>query len=735
MASNSFEGTGSFAGSANVQEQGPLDSGINSPNIRPSDLAKLDVKPKNRAISDIDHVMRVVDSLQQARRYQNEKNGRIQAKLNSERPYDDAALQAEGLGYKSNFSTKPMSMTVGKVASRLTKAIQEAKYLTASQLPDSIPDAKAKTELFRNEITNCVRKWPGWFCLLNDAATEDSTFGWTTLTWFDKTTWHPEHFRQDRAFLPDNTKQGENSVQFGAFLQYVFPHELVEFIRDREAAEDAGWDIDNTVGSINNARPPSIPSPQSAPYTDARRYEDAIRESSATLSLLNGAKQVMLWHVLATEIDGKISYYIADGNSRKCLFKGEDRFDNIKDALALLSYEQGNGTLMGSKGIGREIYELSNIIDRARNETVDRLQMSGKILLSGDEAAIDRFKLTVLGNVAIVPTGFTPLQSKIDSGIKEFIELDQLLTGLLDQIAGSVSPQKFQGDRVTKAAVDLFAERDEEKRDDVTTRFVQLFANNVVGTIQRRICSTECTDADAKAVREKLLNYMPREEMLMLAEQPALQTLEDYTQSDAQRMALFAQEKRNDPLYNHSELEFRATAATFTTEFADAVLLPQNDPTEMAENIRTQLFENDLLAKGKEMPVSPRDNHQIHINILKNDFMPIAAEAAKLNPQAAIIGLKFIAHWDAHMQELLKGGTDKTELAPEVKQLKDVSAQFGQILAQIKHAAEQHAAGASPVQAHASAVGVKADNDPGEPAPPPPPAPGTLGAEPPAQAQ
>jgi hypothetical protein len=728
---NPFAGSGNgFSGSANVQEQGPLDTGINSP-----DLSVKTLKPKRRAVTDLNHLGRIVANLQQARRYQNEKNGRIQAKLNSERPYEDASLRAEGLGYKSNFSTKPMSTTIGKVASRLTKSIQSARYLTSAELPDSIPDAKKKTELFRKGITDLIRKWPGWFTFVNDVASENSTFGWTTAAWFDKSTWHPVHFRQDRAFLPDGTKQGENSVQFGAFLEYVFPHELVTFIEDREAAELAGWDIMNTVDSINNARPPTLPTPQAAPYTDFRRYEDAIRESSATLSMLNGAKQVMLWHIPVTEVTGEISYYIMDGNSLKCLYKGEDRFKGIKDCLSLISFEQGNGTLMGSKGIGREIYELTNIIDRARNETVDRLQMSGKIIVSADESQIDRFKLSVIGNVALIPTGFQIQQNKIESGIKEFIELDTMLVGLLDQIAGSVSPQKFEGDRVTKAAVDLFAERDEEKRDDVTTRFVQLFANNIVGTIQRRVCSDEVQDEDAKEFRRKMLDYMPKEELEMLAEQPALQTIEDYTQSDAQRMMLFAQEKRNDPLYNQSRLQFRSTAAAFSAEFADDVLLPQNDPTETAENSREQLFECTILSKPLPVPISPRDNHQIHIAVLQQILVPIAAEAAKLNPDALKISLAFVKHWEDHMDALLAGGTDAKTLAPMVKELKTVQEQMGKIIAQVQHAAQQHALGASPVQAHASAMGVTPDNEPGEPAPPPPPAPGTLGAAPPPAAQ
>lgn len=699
-------------GAANVQEQGPIDSGINSP-----DLSPVTLKPRNRAISDVDHVFRVIDTLQQSRRYQNEKNGRIQAKLNSERPYSDEELKSEGLGYKSNFSTKPMSTAISKVASRLTKAIQSAKYLTSSELPDSIPDAKQKTELFRQEITNCIRRWPGWFTFVNDVAAEDSTFGWTTVLWLDHSTWHPEHFRQDRAFLPDAIKQGVDSFQFGAFLQYIFPHDLVDFIKDKEAAEAAGWNINNTVESINNAKTPSIPSALSAPYTDFRRYEDAIRESSATLSLLNGAKQVMLWHVLAVEATGKVSYYIADGNSRKLLYQHEDRFDNIKEALALLSYEQANGTLMGSKGIGREIYELAGIIDRARNETVDRLQMSGKIIVSCDESVIDRFKLSVVGNVAIIPSGYKIEQVKIETDIPGFMALDQLLSNLIDQVAGSVSPRQYDRERVTAAEVEINTAREEEKRDDVTTRFVQLFGNNVIGTIQRRICSPECTDEDAKAVREKLLNFMPKEELKMLAEQPALQTIEDYTQSDAQRMALFADAKRQDPLYDQYKLQRRAASAAFSAEFADDVLLPQNDPTEVAEQTRLQLMEDDLFTKGKPVPVSMRDNHQIHVEVLKQEFAPIAQAAAALDPAAFQIGMLFIQHWEQHIDALIAGGFDKTKLAPEVDELKQVAKQFGEIAAQIEHAQAKQQSGATPAAANASAMGLTPDNEPGQPAP------------------
>jgi hypothetical protein len=695
MADTSSPSLPSISGQASYDGVLPTDSGINPAGLVPTGSSN---KKHNRAITDVSHIFVIIGMLEMARRSQNEKNGRIQAKLNSERPYTDEQLKAEGLGYKSNFSTKPLSTTVGKVASRLTKAVQAARYLTAAELPDSIPDAKKKTELFRREFTNTVRKWPGWYNSLNETNQENAVFGWAVNCWLDETTWKPVFFRQDRSFLPDGTKQSADSVQFAAFSQFVFPHELAEFISDRDAAETAGWDIENTVKAINNARPPSIPGATTAPYTDFRRYEDAIRESSVSLSLVGGAKQIRVWHVFATEIDGQVSHYIADGDAKTLMFSKLDRFKTVDDCLAVFSYEQA-ATLMGSKGIGREVYELANILDRARNESVDRLQMSGKILVSGPENKINRFKLTVLGNVALIPEGFTISQNKIESSSEDFLALDQHLTGLLDQIAGGVSPRTFDRERVTKTEVDLFASREEEKRDDITTRCVMQWGNGPFTTMQRRMFSPDCTDADAKAAREKLLRYMSEEELKELADQPALQTIEDFTQNDAQRIVLLAQESRNDPLYDHTKMEKRKLSVLVDADFAEDVLLPQNDQTEVAEQTRAQLEELLLLEKGVTVPVSPRDGHLIHIAVLKQAFQGVGQKAGSGDPQAIALAEGFIKHWESHLDFALQSGIDKQQLAPMVKELKDVAKHVGELQAEAQAKAQGLQPGAGPVGA------------------------------------
>src|ERR1043166_7649995 len=144
--------------------------------ISPPDLSA-SMKPGNRAIKDAAQAKNILQTFLQANREDTIKNARIQAKVNSEKPHRTEALEAEGLRWKSNFTTQPLPMLVEKVAPRFVQAVEGVKYLTNSCLPDSVPGASVKTEAFRREITTLCRKRPEWPDLVGDMAQENGLFG------------------------------------------------------------------------------------------------------------------------------------------------------------------------------------------------------------------------------------------------------------------------------------------------------------------------------------------------------------------------------------------------------------------------------------------------------------------------------------------------------------------------------------------------------------------------------
>jgi hypothetical protein len=359
----------------------------------------------------------------------------------------------------------------------------------------------------------------------------------------------------------------------------------------------------------------------------------------------------------------------------------------MQDCLAFFSYEKGNDTMHGSKGIGRNLYELAGMIDRARNEVVDRAIMSGKTLVQGDIKKINQFKMSVVGAMAIVPTGWTFLEQKIDGNVEPFLKLDAYFSSLADQLIGSVSTPKVEGEAFrSPQAWALLAQREEEGRDAKIARFLNQFTC-LIATMQRRICDPDTADKDAKAAQEKLLKHMTREELDVLAKQPVAASIVDLTPIERQLVVAIAAEKRGNPLYNQRQLEVEDLTNRIGSDFAKRVLLPTNDPTEEAEQKRLQQLEMTLLTQAQPVPVSPRDNHMIHLEIMVPVAEGMAQQLMQGGADTAVLEA-VLAHITEHYNRAVEQKVaTKEQLAPIAQLVKKA----GQAIAELK-ALDQQAA-------------------------------------------
>lgn len=595
---------------------------INDPELNES------LRPQKRAITDPLQAANVVRRLEYENRDRNLKNARITAKYNAERPQSPSTLRTEGLGWKSNFSTKPLASLIDRVAPRFSSALDSLKSFTSSALPSDHPRAAEKSDEFQREITETIRRHPEWRTFVGDVAQENALFGYTAAAWTTRWDWVPKHFRQDSFYLPTGTKQYPDNAQLVVLRETFLPHELLELVQDQEAAKLAGWDIPNCIESINNAMPVQVRSKSS---DWARMYEDLNRESSVAYSYYSGAKVVLAYSLFVRECTGKVTHWRIDGRTYKPLFKNEDAFDSMQQACVFFSFQHGNGTMHGSKGIGREVYNLASVLDRSRNEVVDRLHLSGKVIVQGPERDVARFRMSVLGGVIYIPSGFTIATQRIDGDVEPFITLDQYIQQMMDQIVGNVSPATFgDRDRVTKGEVDVVAARQEESKDIVLSRFLTQFSI-LITEMQKRMCSPDVQDDICKAMQSRLLKIMSRQELDKLAGTPSADVVRDFTDIERQQIALIATENAGNPLYNQKELQVRKLTAQVNSDFAKAVLMPDNDPTVTTEQTRLQKMELLLMEQsGLPVEVSPRDNAEIHLQYLRGvyeaNFLPLLGE-------------------------------------------------------------------------------------------------------------
>jgi len=663
--------------------QNYLGSVIRSPEIGKSG------KPTQKSIKDVGMARDVVKTVMMAGRNRSIVNSRILAKYNAERPYDANKLEAEGLGWRSNFTTKPLPAMIEKVAPRFVSVVDGLKYFTNAALSNKWQNCQEKAEKFRAGITKTIRARKGWRTLIEDIAFDNALFGHTIVAWLDEFCWFPKHFKQDESFVADGTKADTQWAQIAVLKEVFLPHELFAQISpDSEAAKDAGWDLTNTRDSINRASPQQIRDRLNVGGTLETWYQNALRELTIGASYMAGNSVIVVYTLLAREVTGKVSHYRMAGPEMLEIFHRDDRFASMEDCLTFFSFQKGNGTLHGSKGVGRDIYELAGMIDRTRNEVVDRLIMSGKTLVQGDMKRIHTFKMAVVGSTVIVPSGWTFLEQKIDGNVDGFLKLDVYFKQIVNELIGSVStPQPGTGgeDMRSPAAWNLLAQREEEHRDVRITRFVAQFTD-LIRTMQRRLCDADSTEDDAKALQAELLKIMSREELNELAGQPVADTVKDLTPLQRQMMVSLAQEKRGNPLYNQRQLEVEDLTARVDASLAERLLLPDNDPTEVAEQDRMQQLEITLLSHGQPVPVSPRDSHLIHLGVILPAAEQIGGGVAQGQFGVDILET-FVAHINEHYTQALKQGV-KPEMLREVAQF---LAKAGPEIAKLKQIDQQAA--------------------------------------------
>lgn len=671
-----------------IESRDPSDVPDNGGLIQSPDLSAK-AKPRQHAIRDVDQAREVVKTLQAAGAKRSAVNARIASKLNSERPYDQTSLDNEGLGWRNNVSTRILTTITDKVWPRFSQAVQGLKFFTNSSLSNKWINSTEKTELFRQVITDTIREHPGWIDLLENISLTNAVYGHNIVAWLDELSFWPISFNQEDSYVTDGCRQLPQYAQVVVLHERLMPHELYERIKDRAEAEQSGWDIEKTINAINDASPAQLRDALIVGGTADTWYVNAARELTVGSSYMAGASVISIYNLFAQEVEGKVSHYRLAGDKLEMIFEKDDRFDSPKDCLAFFSYERGNGTLHGSKGIGRAAYELAGMLDRSRNELIDRAIMSGKIMVQGDVKRLHTFKMSVVGSTCIIPNGWQVLEQRIDGNPAPFLELDAYFSGLVDQIVGNVSPPQLggQGEAFrSSASWQLLAAREEEGKDARIGRFMQQFVS-MIETMQRRICSKDAIDKDAKAAYEKLKEKMTEEEIEELRMSPVAGTIVDLTPIERQMVVALAQEKAGNPLYNQRQLQVEDVTARLGTEFAERVILPVEDPTEEVEQTTKQQLEFTLLAMGQPVGVSPRDNDEVHLKVLMPSVEQLAGQI--MQGQMETAGLEAsIAHITEHVNAAQAKGVPKEALQQAMELVKKA----GAALAQLKELDQQAAA-------------------------------------------
>ena len=479
-----------------------------------------ETKVVNKPISTAQQAFEVFQRLQRDNQARANRNKLIADQYNGSPPWDAKKLDAAGEGWRANFSTLVLATFVDRVTPRLTDAVHGMKYLTASTLPDSYLNATTKSQKFRERTTELIRQWNGWVDYVEAVAVENTLYGYTASVQMDEYEWRPKTFRQEDTLFDEQSPQLADKVPVFVIKANYYIHEACNIIEDADAAEKAGYNVENLKTAIEKATPPY----DSFVY-NPRQLSDMVREGNLYYSFHRSSKMLETAHVFVKCYDNTVDHWWVNRNaSRKSnkqprtrpqrplqdsgngdavpkqtesdpyeLFFGESVAVAMDDVLTLFSFQAGNGRLFGSKGIGRLLYNISLALEKTRMSFIDAMWISGLLVGQAEEAIIGRLQPHVRSPFLIIPEGFSLLMQQFRVDINNWLGLDQKLSTTAELIAGAFLPDRPQISNngavmqtATQSAIDV--SKEEEVKAGMMNRWWTQFTKGI-GSMQRRIYS------------------------------------------------------------------------------------------------------------------------------------------------------------------------------------------------------------------------------------------------------
>lgn len=647
-------------------------SGINTPGIEyPSG------KFTRKAVKDAAQAYAIAKAFENANRERDAKNAEIAKKYNGENPFSTAKMRASGQGSRANFSTRFMSAVVDRKIPEFVNVIESSQSLTNSELPKHWADGYEKAQRFRKRITDTIRSWPQWRDYLYRVAAENTLYGYQCSACTDSYNWRPEIFTQSNFYVPDDMYQFADACQVLVLKKPFMISEAIEKIADAQAADLAGWNLENMVEAINNARPKNRAT--STTQSQRREWVDLNREGTIFESFQTGTKFIQTYDCYFQEANGTITQYMVNMLDGKELYKQESRYKKMADVAAFTTLQVGNGKLHGSNGLGKLLFNIAVAAERSMCMFTDAANMSSYKILrfkGTDAAKANQVKITVAQPFVVLVTD-AEILDKIDLAPDPtlFISLYSQLVALAETISASVLPgstNPLQADeKATATQVSIDAQRENEVKASQLARFAYMFSNTIA-MMQRRLCDIETIDDEAKSMQKAMLTEdgLTAEEIQILAKAPVAKSLSDIEAMTKQNLEWLIAKYGLTDFIDKNRVAEKDIRANVGDELADAVLMrPETIETSEIENIQKQIQENaTMITSQQEVPVSPRDNHVIHRQVIKQDLLKLA-EVLPVSPDPKLLNAVSLGlvHYGAHIDAELAQGAKPEQLAEDIQ--------------------------------------------------------------------
>jgi hypothetical protein len=718
--------------------------GIGEPAILAPELDGDKLEIGKRSIKNVKQAAAICSATEANNRSRAYRAYVIQSVYDGAAPNSFAAQVQKGKSWQNNFSTNWLAGLGQPLRMRLQNAVIAAPTLTFSTMPDTVENYASKSEILQQAQTNILRNWSDFSDFLSAISGDTSLQGYCYGVFLDPWTPFPTFFKLEDGRVPERSKMNPGKLQYFV-ADFDYPvQDFIMLFSDEESARLNGYDIENCNESAHKATVES--ESQNALSTKPRRFAEMINEGALGISFSGGGQRIvktwMFWNV---EYDGKVSFWLIDRDTQKLLRFAYKAFDSMEDVLQIFSFEGGNTCIHSSKGIGRVLINQGIAIEKNRNRMFDAMGMASTLILQAGVAARSKLDISVNAPFILIDENAKVVPEVFASNYEGYIAIDRFLTSAAQQAAGVwlndiINPSSNQSDKTaTEARIEnsraqesavMFVSRFMDKwhglcsisqrrafsRDNLETAMKLFAAIQDAPRSDRKTLYEGHANADPSVLREivSVFKKWPSgitpsdpaqvesvfEEITIWSESPATlraHVLDEKYDAGIQQIYSEQGQARN-PGIDQTQLLAIRTEQTVGEQYAKRLLIPTPDQTVTAEATRAQLGENaDMMTLGQPVPVSPRDNWQIHGSVVVQALKQLTANPP---PDKVLYAENLINHLGAHLDTAMKSGESGNETFKQLDEFyKAFTKQFKEVIQINAHAAAAQQA----VHAHLSA--------------------------------
>lgn len=425
------------------------------------DLAPLaGTKPPKRRLEDATKAQNIVWTVWNAAQERNLKFAAIQGQIDGNPPYSPSRMRAAGRASDANFNTLE------------AKAIRSAALVPYFDLfaggnryveikLDSYPDefrTSTISGIASEEYDRMLRRWRNYENVMHGVLTDMVTFGRGHAPWETLDSWRFTKVPFYRVLVPDGTPIDDEKLECVIIMQDWPVATLYKNIRERDTAENAGWNVSETLSAIANAVPadPSVPN-------DPMAAQAMLRDSDIYVSARSSTVQTAT--VFVREFNGKwselmvrrdqipnMSQATSEVSPTEFMFKAWDRYDCVQEILNNFFFEVADNDWNGVSGLGKDIFTIMQLKDRLACTQADSVFLRNSIILQPRQALDKtRMNLIQLGKVTYLPDGFEAQQSTLLGDITSTIEISRELSMMTERNTGIYRPtlEKIKGNPET----------------------------------------------------------------------------------------------------------------------------------------------------------------------------------------------------------------------------------------------------------------------------------------------